>query len=271
MSENDEGVVLPPAKDSLASAADAAVTRLDSEGEDTQTEPSHKPESPPQEAETDIEKLLAELEANKDKIPGERLQFLNPNMESGFHRKMNWLQKSADTVQRALDQSGITLPPGKSAMDLLTEDDGKGFFDALAKVQAQNLAPVKDFISQQETAQRINAMAAAARQAYPLVAQHAQEVAQIFDSNPDYVALAQQDNWAALPLVLQGIATAVDRDKMAAENKSLKKLLEANKIAIKTGGSTSRAGGAPLQDASTTAKTIEKAYEIAQRKLAQAG
>jgi hypothetical protein len=240
--------------------------------EDKLTDAGQKPDAaePAKPDEPDIDSLLTQLEAVRDKIPAERLASLNPQMQAGFTRKMNLLQQTADRVEKGLGEMGMQLPEGKSVMDLLTEDDGKGFFEALGQVQQKNMAPVTEFVSAQRQAAQIAEMTGLAVQEFPIVKDHLDEARQIISQDGDLLKLAQTEGWRGLPYVLRGVATDLALRKLQAEHREMKKLLDASKVAGKTGTSTSRAGGIPSKESATRAKTLEAALDEGFRRAKEA-
>lgn len=251
--------------DSLGTAIDAAVG-------DTSTTETHTPEQPTQEPAEDIDALLEKLEANKDKIPAERLQFLNPDLQAGFNRRLNLLNRGVEGgVKKLLDDAGVQLPPGKTVMDLLTEDDGKEFFRVMSESQQRTLKPVMDHVEQQRESAQIAEWSGFAKREFPLVAENFDEVAKRLASNPDLAVLAKTGDWRGLPLVMQGLAYQVANEKLTKDLTEARKLLNKTKVASTVGRTTSRAGG-PAPTAGAEGKmNLTKALDAAFAKIKEEG
>jgi hypothetical protein len=260
-----DGTAPSQSRDSLGDAVDAASEAANRQTQDTPVVAEPHAGTP---AEPDIDKLLADLEANRDKIPPEKLAALNPQMQVGFNRKMNRLQQSVDTVTQAAAKAGIELPPDKTVMDLLTEDNGKGFIDLMSQIQQKSVAPMAEFVNNQKTQAKVLEMANVARSSSPLVAEHYDAIIREISGNENLATLGASLDWEALPLVMEGVAYKRGYEKAVAENKRLTTLLEKNKIATKVGSSSTLAGAPPAKD-TAPAKGLDAKIEAAYQRLKQ--
>lgn len=229
--EAEVGIVPDPIEDS----AD-----LEAQGSDTPEGEGHTPEG---ESRT-VDDLIEELRQRHAEIPPEKLQFLNPNLQQGFTRRLNLLNRSIEPVaKKMLDDAGVDLPPGKTVMDLLTDGDGKEFFRIWDAHQAKRMEPVLAHVEQQKMAQQIQEWSGYAQREFPIVKEHFEEASRLVANDPDLVEMAKTAEWRGLPYVMQGAAYKIAYDKAAAKITELQKLLDAAKVAKKTGPSTSLAGG----------------------------
>jgi hypothetical protein len=213
------------------------------EGEDTGGTPGHTPETE-QIVEPDIDALLTQLESVRDKIPPEKLQFLNKDLQAGFTRRLNLLNKGASTaVENIVAEAGLKIPEGKSALDLLTDNDGKDFFSLIRGQIAQEVKPLTELAATQKTSENIRSMVAVAIENFPEVKENVQEVVRVIDADPELTQLSKAYGGNALPYVMRGVAATINETKLKAEVKRLSGILDAAKVAKDAGKSTSRAGG----------------------------
>jgi hypothetical protein len=242
----------------LASAAASALASVNSqESADTQPDTAsaagHTPEAAPVD---ESDSHIQWLKDNLDKIPAEKISFVDKKFQPDYTRKLNLMnQRQAgfeQSAQAVLAEQGIRLPEGKSVSDLMYEDNGKPFVDLLRSTVKEQMAPVLEQANAQKRDQHIQQMMNVAVQAFPEVKENYQAALAMIDSDPDLLALATQTNAGAnaLPYVLRGAALAVKAGKQEAEIADLKKQLGIAKVATKVGTSTSKVSGG-------TAKTSE--------------
>ncbi len=243
----------------LATAAASALASVHAEEASTDTQPDtvsaagHTPEAAPVD---EFDSHIQWLKDNLDKIPAEKISFVDKKFQPDYTRKLNLMnQRQAgfeQSAQAVLAEQGIRLPEGKSVSDLMYEDNGKPFVDLLRSTVREQMAPVLEQANAQKRDQHIQQMMNVAVQAFPEVKENYQAALALIDSDPDLLALATQTNAGAnaLPYVLRGAALAVKAGKQEAEIAELRKQLGVAKVASKVGTSTSKVSGG-------TAKTSE--------------
>lgn len=250
------GIVPDPVEDSVEPVVSA---------DDTLAGEGHTPEPEPE----SIDDLLAKLEARKAEIPPEKLASFNPQMQQGFNRRLNLLNKSIEPVaKKMLDDAGVELPAGKTVMDLLTDGDGKEFFRIWDEHQAKRMQPVVEHINKERMAQQIQEWSGFAQREFPIVASNFETAVKIVSQDPDLIELAKVGDWRGLPLVLQGAAYKVAYDKLLADNAKLQKLIDASKVATRAKTTTSLAGGPANGGAEpASVESIEQAINKAWQKV----
>jgi hypothetical protein len=209
-------------------------TAVDTKSDDS----SHTPEV------VNVDKLLADLQANQDKIPADKLKFLDKTFHPAFNQRLNQLR---DTVTKGVDgvlsTAGAKLPEGKSAWDLLTENNGKEFFDVLKQTVSNEVEPVRNEIAKAKREQVIGQVMQMAQSDDPLVKKHFSAAVEAIDKNPMLTELSLQQGGTALYHVLGGLAREFELKEVMVKNAQLTELLEKNKVATNTKKATSRAGG----------------------------
>jgi hypothetical protein len=202
---------------------------------DTAVDTSHTSEP------EDLDSLIERVKARADEIPAEKLSFLDRKFQSAFTTRVNRLNNSVGNVARTVAETvKAELPPD---IDIFSTEGQKAFADAILKAQGEQLKPVLAHNEAQRGQQLLAANLEIAKRDSPIVAEHLKDIAPIYDSSPDLQVLGMQQDYAALPLVLEGIGYKVAYDKVKTELAQVKKLMEASSTAAKTGKSTSRAGG----------------------------
>jgi len=223
----------------------------------------------------DIDRLVSDVEKHWDKIPAEKRAALDRHFQPAFNRKLNLLNDSINaSLRNVTETSGVVIPEGKTPLDLLTENDGKGFTDMLRGVVAKEFAPVKAQITQAEQNQIIQGSIARLTKDHPDLAPHVTKAAQIIDGDPDLSFLAQQGGYKASYYVMQGVAGLLDNEAKSARIKELEGILGKSNIAKKTAAGTTRAGaGAPKTSQTekptgkTEAEQIKSAAMIAMARI----
>jgi hypothetical protein len=224
--------------------------------EEVQVEtPVTEPDTVEAKADTpDFNRLVEDLEKNWDKVPPELRARLDKNFQPAFNRKLNLLQNAADTAIRS---SGIQIPEGKTALDLLTENEGKDFGTYMKSVLAEEIAPIKEKIGQAEQQQTLQASIQRAVRTNPEIQPYVEKAIAVIDSDADLTKMAMLGNGNGLFYVLQAVAGFEAKDQKIRE---LTGLLEKNKIAYKTAGGTTRAGAqAPKAQPTKAPKTLREA------------
>lgn len=234
---------------------------------DTSTSDGHTTDS------VDVDGLLKQLEAHKDSIPEERLEFLNKRFQPAFSRRVNLLNNNVETAVRTTLGEEFKIPDGKSALDLLTEDGGKGFAEMLKGVIAKEVGPVREAMSTAQGEQTIRQHMELAAVDYPAVKTHFKEAVALIDANPDLVALAHAGGGKGVYYVLQGAAATIEAQKgiqsRDREIKELKEVLAKHNIAVKTSNGASKAGGSKKPDSVAPAKSLKEALNRAAAKVAE--
>jgi hypothetical protein len=170
-----------------------------------------------------------------------------------------------DSVAAAVKNAGITIPEGKTPLDLLTENEGKDFGSYIRSELAKEVAPIKEKISQAEQQQVLQASIQRAIKADPDIAPHVDRAIAAIDGDADLTKMAMLGNGNGLFYVLRAVAGFEAKDQKIRE---LTGLLEKNKIAIKTAGGTTRAGaGAPKAPPSAAPKTLKEAARLAMAEI----
>lgn len=188
------------------------------------------------------------VKANIDKIPEDVRRELGKQAQPEFSRKINQLnllsQQREQNAQSALRDAGVELPAGVSVSDLMYENGGKGFTDLLKSSIQKEFAPVKEAISKAEMNQKINQGITFARQTFPDVESNWEEAVRRIDSDRDLSVMAMDNNAAALPYVVDYVATKIAQEKAAKEIKELRAKLDGTKVLAKTGTSSTKSNGA---------------------------
>lgn len=254
---------------------DAAASAYDSLGgspepatdtkSDTGSPEGHKP------ATDDADSHLRWLEANKDTIPAEKIAFLDKKFQPVFTRKMNLLQSDKDAfvsgkssvekgAQALLNNAGYQLPEGKSVNDLLYENDGRGFLDAIQGVVSKQMEPVTEQIQAARENQNINEMMTVAQAFDPRVKEHLPEVLRRIDADPELTNLALRSNYGpkALPYVMQGVTQQIIAEKLAIENADLRKQLGVKAVADRVGKASTKASGGGAKNSPPAKMTLEQ-------------
>lgn len=246
---------------------DVDTDSVDTTADDTQTTDVHTPEvvAAP---DVDIDELLSTLESVKDKIAPERLQFLNKDLQAGYTRRLNLLNRSAETaVNNIVTETGVKIPDGKSPLDLLTENDGKDFFNLIRGQVAQEVKPLTDMAEMQKVNENIRQMVNVAVENFPEVKENAVDVIRVIDNDPELARLGQAYEGRALPYVMRGVAAVLKSQKLETEVARLNGLLKAATVGKTVGTTSSRAGGTrPTSEAPPDGKgrldwSIAKAFE----------
>jgi hypothetical protein len=221
----------------------------------------------PAEHTPDWNRLVDDVEANWDKIPDDMKQKLNKHFQPAFNRRVNLLNDAIDaSVRSAIGD--VPLPEGKTPLDLLTENDGRGFADFLRGVVAKEFEPVKAKISQAEQQQNLQASIQRAVKDTPHIQPFVEEAVRIIDSDPDLTKIAMLGNGGGLYYALRGVGADLALQQKDRTIRELNGLLEKNKIAVKTSGGTTRVGsGAPKSPAPQKAKTLLDAAKMAMEKV----
>lgn len=234
------------------------------------------PDAPAQDdvhtAEPDPERVLADLQKVADKIPSDKLEFLNRKFQPAFNRRLNLLNDNVTNAARAVVGPDYKLPEGKTWLDLMTENGGKDFGEALRGTMASVVAPINQQITQAQLAQTFQQHGDMAYNDSPeAVRPYMQQAVKEVSENPDLVALAASNGGKASYYVLRGAAATVAVPALIeavkskdAEIAGLKDLLTKNNIALKTAGGTSKAGGKPVtQTKPEHAKSLTEALNRA--------
>lgn len=254
----------------LQSAAASAVASVDAEAPadtnaDTSVEAGHTPEVDPTEAH------IKWLQENHDKIPADKLSFLDRKFQPEFTRRLNLLNGTKQSIEQnataLAERAGIQIPEGKTAYDLMFEEGGKGFFDAVAKAVDNQIAPVKEHINAQSQNVELQRMMNLAQANFPEVKENFPEVLKRVDADPELLTLGTSFGGKALPYVLAGVGYQVKAEALAKENADLKKQLDATKVAVKAGSSTTKASGGAAKGGTGRAPTL---MEIAKAAYAEA-
>lgn len=197
-------------------------------------------QAPPQTP--DLDRALEVLEKNWESIPQEKREKLDRHFQPAFNRRVNWLNES---VAAAVKSTGIEIPDGKTPLDLLTEDNGKGFAEYIGKVMESKISPVTQKLAGAEFNQNVNTAKALAIADMPEIAAHLDEAVAIIETTPDLLRLATSDNGKGFYRAFQGVGAVLAMRKMQATT-------EAAKIAERTAAGTTQAGqGAPKETKQT--------------------
>lgn len=210
-------------------------------------------------------KYIEALEKDWDKIPEAEKQRLNKHFQPAFNRNLNLINTKVAAAVRSAVGDGYQLPEGKTYLDLMTEDGGKGFGEAL-KAQVQSaMAPITQKISEAEQQQVLQQHINKAIMDNPAIKPHLEAAIRQIDGSADLTQLAMQGNGAGIYYVLQGVAAVEQAKASQSRITELENLLGANKIAVKTANGTTRAGAvAPKQAAAPAkAKTLADAAKQA--------
>lgn len=249
----------------LRSSAASAVASLESEAgasaagdtnADTSKDAGHTPEVDPSEAH------IKWLQDNHDKIPADKLSFLDRKFQPEFNRRLNLLHQSKQSMEQnasaLAEKVGIQIPEGKTAYDLMFEEGGRGFFDAISKAVDSQIAPVKEHINAQAKNAGLQQMMNLAQEHFPEVKENFPEVIRRIDSDPDLFALGTSFDGKALPYVMAGIGQQIRAEKLASELADVKKQLDATKVAVKAGSSTTKASGGAAKTPAAAPKTLKE-------------
>ena len=186
----------------------------------------------------DVDSALEVLEKNWESIPQEKRARLDRHYQPAFNRRVNWLNNAVETAVRS---TGIDIPEGKTPLDLLTEDNGRGFAEYIGKVMETKVAPLTENLQKAEFNQNVNTAKAMAIQDMPDIAPFLDEAVSIIESTPDLLRLAMSDGGKGFYRAYQGVGAVLALQKM-------KQTAEAAKIAQKTADGTTRAGQSAPKD-----------------------
>lgn len=209
---------------------------------DTDVEETHTSDTTS--TEPDIDALLTQLETVKDKIPAEKLLFLNKDLQAGFTRRLNLLNKGASTaVDTITREAGVKIPEGKSALDLLTENEGRDFFQLIRGQVAEELKPMAELAANQKASANIREMIGFAVEQFPEVKENIQDVVRVIDSDNDLTELGKAFDGKALPYVMRGVAASIKVQKLETEVKRLNEIVKKASVTKAVGAQSSSAGG----------------------------
>lgn len=240
---SDPGTALEDAAASAIASVVGDEPTTDTAG-DTGSSDGHKP------VVDEADSHIKWLEEHKDTIPTEKIAFLDRKFQPDYTRKLNLLNNDKagiTAVERnakaLLDNAGYQLPDGKSVSDLLYENDGKGFLDAIQGVVSRQMAPVTEQINAARENQDISHMMTVAQSFDPRVKENFPEILRRIDADPEITNLALKSSYGskALPYVMQGVAAQITAEKLAIENADLKKQLGVKAVADKVGRSSTKA------------------------------
>lgn len=221
-------------------------------GADTSTDAGHTPTPAADESDSHIQWL----KDNYEKIPADKVSFLDKKFQPDYTRKLNLLntdkqgfqatrQGFEQNAEAILSEAGVKIPDGKSVSDLMFEDNGKPFLELLKGTVKEQMAPLMEQVNLQKTNHHISSMMNLAQERFPEVKENLKEVLAMIDSDPELMTLGTQTNVGAnaLPYVMRGAALAIKVGKQEAEIAELKKRLGIATTANRVGTSTSKASG----------------------------
>lgn len=219
--------------------------------EDTATSITESVEQTP-----DLDRLISDLEKNWDKIPAEKRAALDKSFQPAFNRRVNFLNTA---LENGFKSAGIQMPEGKTALDLVTENDGKGLGEYFSSLVKSEVAPVKQAIETAQFNQNLQTARDMAIADMPDIKDHVEKAIPIIEQTPDLLKYVTETGGRGLYRALQSVG-------MYLENQRLKSLLEQNRIATRTSAGTTRAGaGVPKQTQQPKAKTLKEAAEMAMK------
>lgn len=241
---------------------------LNDTSNDTQTDNGHTSNSS-----VDVDGLLKQLDSVKDTIPPEKLAFLDPKFQPAFNRRVNLLNKAVDDAVKGTFGEEFKLPEGKTGLDMLTENGGKGFAEMLRSTIQREVGPVRQQIDQANHEKTLAQHMQLAAQDNPMVREHFQRAIAEIENDPNLVALAEQGGGKGIYYVLQGVAANIAaRDGIRSRDariKELESVLTKHNIAVKAAGGTSKAGGSKKPDSQAPAKTLKEALSRAAAKVSE--
>lgn len=209
----------------------------------------------------DLDRLVDEVAKNWDRISPEKRAALDRNFQPAFSRRVNWLNQN---IENAIKQAGVELPAGKTGLDLVTENDGKGLGEYVARLVGGEIAPVKAAIESAQFSQNVQAARDLAVADMPEIKPHVESAVNIIEANPHLLKLARGNGGKDFYMVLQGVGSALEVQRLKVELKQRDDLLAKNKIAVRTAGGTTRAGaGAPKTQQPMKAKDLKEAAQMA--------
>lgn len=235
------GTDTAPVTDSVAQETPAST--------DTATAPEQSP---------DYAQLVSQIEKDWEKIPETERAKLDKRFQPAFTRRNNFLNQNLENGFKSAD---IPLPEGKTALDLVTEGDGRGLGEYFRSIVKAEVGPVQQVIQKAEFNQNLQTARDLAIADMPELRDHLEKAIPIIEGTPDLLKYVTDTNGRGLYRALQSVGVVL-------ENQRLKGILEQNKIATKTANGTTRAGaGAPKQTSQSQPKTVKEAAAMAMKQI----
>jgi len=237
------------------SSAEEPVVQDDEASVNDESGTEEKPPAGRAEATPDVNTVLAQLreriergELKVEDIPQELLPADARKVQSSFARKFAGLEKGAKRVEESLRAAGVTLPPGKTFLDLMSEDGGKGFDSYFDQKLKTALAPVNQALDVEDFTKKVNGALKVTVGEHPDLEALLPEIGKAIEGNEQLGAWAA--NVEAIPYIVLGVGRDIQYQKAAkelgaakAEVQRLTGILKKANIAINNGPSSSKAGG----------------------------
>lgn len=252
------------AVDETAQDASSADSGQPDTRQDTSADRSHEPQ-------VDVDELVRQLEANADKIPTDRIRFLDRVFQPDYTRKLNALNLLRSNVEEgaraSVREAGLEIPEDFS----IFKNDGKDFLKLVKTMIDQSAAPIKAEVDAGKRNQQIIGYMTAAKEMYPIVAEHYEDAKKVIDADQSLLVLAHAFDGKAVPFVLQGAAYKVGYDKRGERIAELEKENKALRVGAKVGERSTKTGGrVQPQDATLpNLRGIDKLRAIAAQKLSE--
>jgi len=217
----------------------------------------------------DINSVLNELrgrvergELKVEDLPQELLPADARRVQSSFAKKIAGIERGAARAEEALKAAGVTLPEGKTMMDLMTQDGGQGFANWMRDSMSAAVAPIKREIDVAEFTKTVNNVLDVTIREHPDLKPLLPQISEAIRANEQLGA------WAANPQAIPYIMLGVGRDiqfqrstaenaRLKADNDRLKGILKDAKLTITSGSSTSKAGGKTPSSASDGGEKVK--------------
>ena len=216
-------------------------SRSDAELLSTLDESAPEPKAPVPDPDADFLKKLESYDPAK--LPQNvRSKFEAPFLSDYTRKTQALAERERNLVDRLVNKlGGAEAPPDERAA--LLDRVKNGDWDVLDQYLKKEIGSVVDPLRQQLAASQA---VEAARLRHPLVKEKEREVFAAIAQNEELSRAATSNNFAALPLVMEGVAIAMERDGLKARNTEL----EAKFAAIekgKTDAQSARVRGLPPQ------------------------
>lgn len=257
-------------EDSATPVEDTATEEAAAPPKETEGQPDDHAQATP-----DINSVLTELKGRVERgelkiedLPPEILPADARKVQSSFAKKFAGLERGAAKAEEALKAAGVTLPDGKTMMDLMTQDGGQGFANFLRDSMNAAVAPIKREIDVAEFTKTVNGVLDVTIREHPDLKPLLPQISEAIRGNE------QLGSWAANPQAIPYIMLGVGRDlqwqhasrenaKLKADNDRLKQIIKEAKLTVTAGSSTSKAGGKTPSTAGDGGETVKGLDAIA--------